>query len=46
MTGIGAVAISSNDVENYPQDGPEQMRTHARKLKTIPSPICTMKHNL
>lgn len=29
--GIGFVAISSNDVENYPQDGPEQMRIHALK---------------
>jgi peroxiredoxin len=24
--GVGIVAISSNDVENYPQDGPEAMR--------------------
>lgn len=30
--GIGMVAISSNDVENYPQDGPEQMQKHAEKL--------------
>ena len=29
--GIGVVAISSNDVENYPQDGPEQMQLHAKK---------------
>ena len=28
--GIGVVAISSNDVENYPQDGPEQMQIHAK----------------
>ena len=28
--GINAIAISSNDVENYPQDGPEQMQTHAK----------------
>jgi peroxiredoxin len=28
--GIGVVAISSNDIENYPQDGPEQMQTHAK----------------
>jgi peroxiredoxin len=28
--GISVVAISSNDVENYPQDGPEQMRIHAK----------------
>lgn len=27
--GIGFVAISSNDVENYPQDGPEKMKAHA-----------------
>ncbi len=27
--GIGFVAISSNDVENYPQDGPEHMHTNA-----------------
>ena len=25
-TGFGFVAISSNDVENYPQDGPQQMQ--------------------
>lgn len=29
--GIGFVAISSNDVINYPQDGPEHMATHAKK---------------
>lgn len=29
--GIGFVAISSNDVENYPQDSPEQMKIHAEK---------------
>ncbi len=29
--GIGVVAISSNDVETYPQDGPEQMAELARK---------------
>ena len=28
--GIGFVAISSNDVENYPQDSPEKMKEHAR----------------
>ncbi|MAT80994.1 MAG: thioredoxin family protein [Phycisphaerae bacterium] len=27
--GIGIVAISSNDVENYPQDGPEKMAATA-----------------
>jgi peroxiredoxin len=30
--GIGFVAISSNDVENYPQDGPEFMKSHAAKV--------------
>jgi len=29
--GIGFVAISSNDADNYPQDSPEQMKTHAEK---------------
>ena len=29
--GIGFVAISSNDVVNYPQDGPEKMSIHAKK---------------
>jgi len=29
--GIGFVAISSNDVENYPQDAPEKMKEHAAK---------------
>jgi peroxiredoxin len=28
--GIGVVAISSNDVENYPQDGPKQMQLLAK----------------
>ncbi len=27
--GIGFVGISSNDVENYPQDSPEKMKAHA-----------------
>ena len=27
--GIGFVAISSNDVEKYPQDGPDKMKEHA-----------------
>lgn len=30
--GIGFVAISSNDVENYPQDGPDLMKTHAKEV--------------
>ena len=29
--GIGFMAISSNDVVNYPQDGPELMKIHAKK---------------
>lgn len=29
--GIGFVAISSNDVENYPQDAPQFMKTHAEQ---------------
>ena len=31
--GVSFVAISSNDVENYPQDGPELMKLHAQKEK-------------
>ena len=34
--GIGVVAISSNDVENYPQDGPEQMQIHADFVGNFP----------
>ena len=30
--GIAFIAISSNDVQNYPQDGPEQMKHQAEKL--------------
>jgi peroxiredoxin len=30
--GIGFVAISSNDVENYPQDSPDLMKKHAEEL--------------
>lgn len=30
--GIQFIAISSNDAENYPQDGPEQMKQQAKKL--------------
>jgi thiol-disulfide isomerase/thioredoxin len=29
---IGMVAISSNDVEGYPQDGPEEMKKQAERL--------------
>jgi peroxiredoxin len=28
--GLGIAAISSNDIDTYPQDGPEQMRAEAR----------------
>lgn len=31
--GIGFVAISSNDVENYPDDSPELMTEHAKKYE-------------
>lgn len=31
--GVSFVAISSNDVENYPEDGPEKMKQVAEKLK-------------
>jgi len=30
--GVSFVAISSNDVENYPQDRPELMKVHAEKV--------------
>lgn len=33
--GIAFVAISSNDVVHYPQDGPEEMKKHAQKLKYL-----------
>lgn len=29
-SGVGMIAISSNDVAHYPQDGPERMRDEAR----------------
>ncbi len=31
--GIGSVGISSNDVENYPDDSPEKMKVHAETEK-------------
>jgi len=37
VTGFGFVAISSNDVENYPQDGPEKMSETAR-MNNYPFP--------
>jgi len=30
--GVSFVAISSNDVNNYPQDGPDKMKTHAAEV--------------
>ncbi len=30
--GISFVAISSNDVNNYPQDGPDKMKAHAKEV--------------
>jgi len=30
--GVSFVAISSNDVENYPQDGPDKMKIHAAEI--------------
>ena len=33
VTGFGFVAISSNDVVNYPQDGPKEMYKVAQKYK-------------
>jgi peroxiredoxin len=30
--GIGFIAISSNDVVNYPQDGPDKMKEHANDV--------------
>lgn len=41
--GISFIAISSNDVENYPQDSPEKMKIHA-KTEGIHFRIYTMKH--
>lgn len=35
--GIGFVAISANDVENYPQDAPDKMKEHA-ELWEFPFP--------
>lgn len=29
--GMGFIGISSNDVENYPQDGPDKMKQHANE---------------
>ncbi len=35
--GIGFVAVSSNDIRNYPEDSPEKMRSLAKE-KNIPFP--------
>jgi hypothetical protein len=43
VQGLGVVAISSNDVVNYPQDAPELMTEFASKI-ILNSLICTMKH--
>lgn len=32
LKGVKFIAISSNDVENYPQDGPELMKVEAEKV--------------
>jgi hypothetical protein len=42
VQGLGIVAISSNDVEKYPEDSPEMMTEFAFKNK-IDSLICLMK---
>ena len=30
--GVGVIAVSSNDIENYPDDGPEKMKEDAERL--------------
>lgn len=30
--GVGFIAVSSNDIENYPDDGPEKMKEDAERL--------------
>ncbi|WP_299365706.1 thioredoxin family protein [Winogradskyella sp.] len=37
VKGIHSIAISSNDVVNYPQDGPDKMKTHA-EINQYPFP--------
>ncbi len=32
LNGVSVIAISSNDVENYPEDSPEKMKLHAETL--------------
>ena len=37
VAGFGIVAISSNDIENYPQDSPEEMlKTALKNVYTFP----------
>ena len=36
---LGVIAISSNDVDNYPDDHPERLRAMARELE-FPFPYC------
>ncbi len=38
-TGLGIVAIGSNDVENYPEDSPENLKKMARQLGFV-FPFC------
>jgi peroxiredoxin len=37
--GLGIVAISSNDIENYPKDSPENLKAMALELK-LHYPLC------
>jgi peroxiredoxin len=37
--GVGIIAISSNDVENYPSDSPEHLKAMAEELQ-FPFPVC------
>ena len=37
--GIGFIAISSNEIENYPQDGPKYMKTVAEKQERMTLPV-------
>jgi peroxiredoxin len=37
--GLGVIAISSNDIENYPKDSPENLKSMALELK-LQYPLC------
>ena len=37
--GVLFFAISSNDVENYPEDSPEKMTEHAKEVKRVLQPV-------